>query len=421
MLKRLKLKSEFTKNVLTLMTGSTIAQAIPIAISPILTRIYSPEDFGVLALYMSVAVFVSTAATGKYELAIMLPRKDSDAFNIVWLSILITFFIASIILIAVSIFNVKIASLLGHPEIAYLLYLLPISVLLTGLYQSLNFWMTRKKQFKNVSISRIVQSATGSASNLGLGFMGFGGIGLIVSGMTGQFIGTLFLAKVTLKEDSKYINSINRIKSLAMIKKYKKLPLITLPNSLIDSFRLSGISILIARYFSTATLGQFSLAWKMVQMPMGLIGAAIAQVFFQKLSSSNKSEFYYIIIQFLRKASLISAPVFLLLYFFSVEIFEFVFGDQWVLAGEAASTMTLWLFLNFMTSPLSIIYVILNKQEILFMFAIVYMVVPLGIILLFHNQSFIYVLSLVSYSMSILLVLFIIGTLSIIKKIKQEV
>ncbi len=83
MLNNLKPKSEFSRNVLTLMTGTTIAQAIPIAISPILTRIYTPEDFGVFALYMSVASLLSTLATGRYELAIMLPKKDEDAVNYV--------------------------------------------------------------------------------------------------------------------------------------------------------------------------------------------------------------------------------------------------------------------------------------------------------------------------------------------------
>lgn len=91
MLKKLKPQSEFSRNVLTLMTGTSIAQAIPLAISPILTRIYTPEDFGIFALYMSVASMIAVTATGRYELAIMLPKKDDDAMNIVALSIVISF------------------------------------------------------------------------------------------------------------------------------------------------------------------------------------------------------------------------------------------------------------------------------------------------------------------------------------------
>ena len=82
MLTKLKPKSEFTRNVLTLMTGTTIAQAIPIAISPILTRLYTPKDFGVLALFVAITSIFGSIANGRYELAIMLPKKDEDAVNI---------------------------------------------------------------------------------------------------------------------------------------------------------------------------------------------------------------------------------------------------------------------------------------------------------------------------------------------------
>ena len=82
MINKLKPKSEFSRNVLTLMTGTTIAQAIPIAISPILTRIYTPEDFGILALFVAISTIFGSIANGRYELAIMLPKKDEDAINI---------------------------------------------------------------------------------------------------------------------------------------------------------------------------------------------------------------------------------------------------------------------------------------------------------------------------------------------------
>lgn len=419
MIKRLKPKSEFTRNVLTLMTGSTIAQAIPIAISPILTRIYTPEDFGILALYMSIATFISTISTGKYELAIMLPTKESDALNIMVLSILITFFTSLFSLLIVILFNAQITNLLGNKEVSKLLYLIPISVMIFGIYQTLNYWNNRKKRFKILAINRVVQASGSSGLNLSFGFLGLGGGGLIISGMIAQFIGTSFFGKVIWKMDKKYFQYINKIKILAMLKKYKKFPFITLPNSIIDNFRLSGISLLIAKFFTTAILGQFSLAWRMVQMPMNLIGGAISQVFFQKLSSSDKKDLNKIVSQFIVKAALVSAPLFIVLYLFSVDIFQFVFGEKWKLAGEVASTMSLWLFLNFISSPLSTIYLILNKQEIMIIFSIFYMSIPLGIIFVFHEHSFIDVLTLVTYSMSLLLLIMIFMTYYLTMKVKK--
>jgi len=146
LLQRLKPKSEFSRNVLTLMTGTTIAQAIPIAISPILTRIYSPEDFGVFALYMSIVGTFAAMATLRYDTAIMLPKKDKDAINIVLLSVMISFFISLIVLLIIFLFNQQITNLLETPDISNWLYVVPLTVLLTGLYQSFNFWNNRKKE-----------------------------------------------------------------------------------------------------------------------------------------------------------------------------------------------------------------------------------------------------------------------------------
>jgi len=388
------------------MTGTSIAQAIPVAISPILTRIYTPEDFGIFALYMSISTIFATVATGRYELAIMLPKKDEDAINIVAISIVISFFVSFIAFLIVFIFNSKITNLLGSPEISNWLYFIPITVLLTGIYQSFNYWSNREKQYKRLATSRIVRSGTTATTNLGMGFGGFGASGLILGGIVGQSVATSILAKMVCKEDRNKFKEIRRLKIFALIKKYKKFPIFNLPNALIDGLRLSGISILIAKFFTTAILGQFSLAWKMIQTPMSLIGSSLSQVFFQKVSSSNKSELNLIVKKFIIKASIIALPIFLIIYFFAVDIFIIVFGENWRLAGEAASIMTPWLFLNFLSAPMANVFIVLNKQEVVLLVSIFYMIFPITILLVFNQLGFIYVLNLVTLAMSIILISF---------------
>ena len=383
MIRRLKPKSEFSSNVLTLMTGSMIAQAIPIAIGPILTRIYTPEDFGMFALYMSIASLFAIFATGRYELAIMLPKKEEDAVNVLLLSIMIAFFVSMLSFIIILLFNQEIVSWLGNASLSNWLYVIPLSVLFTGLYQSFNYWNNRKKAYKRLAVSRLTQSATTGSVNLGMGWSGFGVSGLIVAGLSGQVVATSVLGRTIWKHDKKMFKYVDKLKIFALIRKYKKFPLLNLPNAVIDSFRLSGINLLIAKYFATTTLGQFSLAWKMVQVPIVLVGGSLAQVFFQKVSSSKKSDLYAIIVKYIKKASLISAPIFLLVYLFAENIFDFVFGENWTLAGESASVMAPWLFINFVSSPLVSIMLILNKQEFVLLFSLFYASVPLGIIVLF--------------------------------------
>ncbi len=188
MINRLKPKSEFSRNVLTLMTGTTIAQAIPIAISPILTRLYSPSEFGIFALYMSIASLLSVIATGRYELAIMLPKKKTDALNIVILSLVITITISIFAFLIVFFFNEEITILLENKNISNWLYFIPITVLFTGIYQSFNYWNSKQKQYKLIATTKVIQSTTTGTSNLSFGFAGYTFGGMILGGLFGQAI-----------------------------------------------------------------------------------------------------------------------------------------------------------------------------------------------------------------------------------------
>ena len=109
-----KPQSEYSQNVLTLMTGSTLSQAISIAVSPILTRLYKPEDFGLYAIFVAIITIIGTIASGRYELAIILPKKEEDAINIFGLGILITIFMTVLTAILVFVFNDSIVYLLNN-------------------------------------------------------------------------------------------------------------------------------------------------------------------------------------------------------------------------------------------------------------------------------------------------------------------
>ncbi|SFV50985.1 O-antigen flippase Wzx [hydrothermal vent metagenome] len=402
------------------MTGTTIAQAIPIAISPILTRIYTPEDFGVFALYVSLASVMSVVATGRYELAIMLPKKDEDAMNVVVLSIAIAFLVSLISLVIVSVFNESITGLLGNPEISKWLYFIPLTVLLTGMYQSFNYWLNRKKYYKKLAEGKIWRSGTTTVTNLGMGFGYTGCSGLIVGSVFGQVFATFILGKLVWISYLNKMIHIDRYRIFTLFKKYKNFPIFNVPNALIDAVRLSGINILIARFFTVGILGQFSLAWKMVQVPVSLLGGSMAQVFFQEISQTQDVQLYEKVIRFLKKSFLAALPIFITIYLFAPEIFSFVFGEKWKLAGEAASVMAPWLFLNFMSMPLANIFIVMNRQEIVLGVSIVYMLVPLSVIFFQHEYGFIYVLKTVTFMMSVVLLLYIGLVLNYTKKVAKN-
>lgn len=146
---RLKMKSEFSKNIITLMTGTTIAQAIPIAISPILTRIYTPEDFGIFAIYLAITSIIAVIATGRYEMAIMLPKEEKDVKSILKLIIILLSIVTFATFLIVFIFNDEITNLFENKEISNWLYFLPVSVFLVGIYQVYNYLLIREKILKD--------------------------------------------------------------------------------------------------------------------------------------------------------------------------------------------------------------------------------------------------------------------------------
>lgn len=407
MLNKLKLKSEFSRNVLTLMTGTTIAQAIPIAISPILTRIYTPEEFGVFSLYISIISLLAMIATGRYEIAIVLPKKDSEAIDLMKLCVVINLSLLVVILTLVLFFRSQISSLLNVGEISFWLYFVPISFFFMGIFQVFNYWNIRKNDFKILSKNKIIQTSSNGLTSLSIGYSGLGINGLVLANILAQIIATSLLIKFFLKKHKKEMLVFNGVRMFALSKRYIKMPLLNMPNAFIDVLRTSGINILISNFFSTSILGFFSLAFRMVQMPMALIGGALTQVLYSKMSKGEIKDLPRLLYKTIISCALIGFLPFCILYFYSVEIFSFVFGETWKVTGEIVVVLVPWLYLNFITMPISNVFIVLNKQEIMLYFSIIYTIVPLSIFSIYREIAFLELLNIVSLSMTALLICFV--------------
>ncbi len=365
MLNKLKPKSEFSRNVLTLMTGTTIAQAIPIAISPILTRIYTPEDFGMFALYMSIASILSVIATGRYELAIMLPKKDEDAVNIVALSIIISFFVSFIALAIVFFFNAQITTLLGNPEISNWLYFIPVTVLLTGVYQSFNYWSNRKKQYKRLATSRVVQSGTTATSNIGMGFGGFGSGGLILSGIIGQGIATSVLARLVWREDKYRVKDVNKLKVFALSRRYIKFPKFDLPSSIIYSIYTNMAVIFFTKFFESSVSGFYFFANRIIKTPFSFFISAFSDVFYQKLSrTTDYKEIVKELNNFSIKIFKITFIPFIFIIYSSFYYVEFIFGKEWRELYIYISIFSMPIYMGLLLAPYGHVLKIINRQEV---------------------------------------------------------
>ncbi|MBJ7018635.1 lipopolysaccharide biosynthesis protein, partial [Vibrio cholerae] len=348
------LNKSFSKNVLTLMTGTGIAQAIPIAIIPILTRMFSPEDFGLLALYAACVSILGVVATGRYEIAIMLPKDDEDARLLLQLSMLVALFFSLLISIPISIWNAQIARFLGNEDIAVWLYLVPVSVLFTGIYQALTYWNNRQKKFINTAVSRVNQSLFQGFVQTSLGFLQVSG-GLI----WGQFIGIVSGSIYLLKKDRSYKSLIKKTKINSIQKqgiKYHKFPTYGVWGALCDAGAVQMPVILLTKFYSNSVTGMFSLTFRVLNMPTSIISSAIAQVLFQKVVEISQTEpeklNLYIIKMFLL-LFVIYLPAVPILFIWGESLFSIIFGNEWSQAGVYAGYLVIAVAVRFAVSPLS--------------------------------------------------------------------
>jgi O-antigen/teichoic acid export membrane protein len=385
-----KAKSNFTKNVLTLMTGTTVAQAIPIAISPILTRIYTPEDFGVFALFYAIISIFGTVANGRYELAIMLPSNEKDAINIFALGLIITTTLSLSLFIVIVIFHNAILHFLSNPDIGVWLYFAPIAIFFIGLFNILNFYNTRKKEYKTIANAKIVKSIILAITQLSIGFIKQGAMGLISGQIFSQIFANMQLLK-NITKDKSILLHISKQNIITQAKKYIDFPKYSLWGVLANILSIQFTNILISSFFSVTTLGFYSLVQKILGMPSALIGGSIGQVFFQEASEAKQKtgEALPVFMATLKKLLLIGLPTFSLLYFIVEDLFALVFGEEWRIAGVYAKIVIPLFFIRFVSASVSTIYDIFEGLKIELIWQLSLMIGTIIILYIFKNNDFI--------------------------------
>jgi len=281
--------SDFTKNVLLLSGGSFIAKIVSFGAFPIISRLYTPEDFGIFALYMSVSGVLFIVATGKYEVAIMLPAKDEDAANLLVISALLAAVLAIVLWIAGFLFSSHIVSHFSKPSIEFWIQIIPIMVLSNSIIQALNYWNNRKKHYNVMNVSKIVQSIGVSGLTILLGYLGLGYQGMILGALLGQILAVCLLIWVFISYKELMVTWINKKKVVENLIKYKNFPRITMLHSLQDVFQVSIVSFIIGNFYGETILGLYSFANRVLQVPIILISSSVASVFFQEASAIYNS------------------------------------------------------------------------------------------------------------------------------------
>jgi O-antigen/teichoic acid export membrane protein len=363
---------DLVKSILTLFTGSAIAQAIPILVSPLLTRLYPVVDFAALTIITTLISLVGVVVTGRYEFAVGLPADDRDARSLVQLASVITVSVSILVGIFLVFFRDGIASLMSFPSSPDYLFAIPVAALFYGGYQAFSFWQIRQRNYVVVSGSRISQSLTNSASSLGIFFIGFGINGLILGNVLGQFAAFLYAFLSTAGRFKDFlVKPFSDLKVVAG--RYADMPKVNSIHALSDVGQSTAVILMITGIFGSVSTGLYGLTMRILQAPLNMIGNSLAMVFYKEVSEKtiNGQLISKLLLSTMRTLFLISLPVFLLLMVFGPDLFALVFGSEWRDAGLYARIMSPWLMLNFIASPLSNLPIILSKQRAFFVYSLI--------------------------------------------------
>lgn len=364
-------ESTFIGDLLRLGSGTLVAQILAAVFTLVLTRLFAPDAFGVYTLFTSIVSIVSVISCLSYELSIVLPKEDDEAANLLGVSILISFIFSLLLIPFIWLFGPKFLEAIKAPELGpYLWFLSPI-VFLGGIgtgHPGLNYWSYRTRQVLRQSITQVISILVASILQLGLGLTGnTTGRDLIIGALVGSAISTTWLGFKTWKSDrALLLKSIRWGKMILGIKNYRKFPLYSNWSLLLNTISWQLPTFFLASYFSPQVVGFYALGDRVIKMPVNLIGGALTRVYYPRAAEALKNGTLSTLTEglFRRLIAFTFFPL-LTLAFVGREAFIVIFGFTWAEAGEYTQILSLFTFVWFISSPLSSLYNVLEKQELI--------------------------------------------------------
>lgn len=402
LLKRLS-GNVIVKNTSYLITGTAVAQVLIIVFQLVLRRIFSPADFGAFAVYMSIVGILAVISSMRYEQTIILPTDETRAYNLLYLSFVIGMIVSLLSLALLTFFKQPFMQLVNFPdEYENWLRFVPLSLLLLSVYQALNYYLIRLKQFKLSASNKVERRIAEGVTQTLSGICG-SQTGLVWGDIVGQGVNAMAAGYKVHKFVGKLKISWQTMRSVAY--EYRSFPLKNSFAAFLNALSLLLPTIFINRLFDEQTTGLFDLARMLMIMPLSLVTTSMGQVLVQRFSElRNKRE--SIKPDFLKIATLLAtlAVVFALIaYLLAPSLFAIIFGETWRESGSYVRIMV-WAFsFKFVISPFNMVFTAFEKIGRLSVWQIIYflMILSLALVPASNIYSFLryyLVIELVSYS-----------------------
>lgn len=354
------------KNMRTLLYGAGFAKFLAFASIPIVTRIYTPEELGVLALFTAGVVFIVPFLSCRYPSAIPTLKSHSTALNLSVLSLAITFFgLVSLSVLMNAAARVEsesrfVSSVLTFPG------LFLASCGLAAILEVTTNWAVRQRRFSKISADHIVQSIADVTIRIAAGIAGWRPEGLLVAYAAGHG-GCAFLTfREFFLELKSHRVSIRAFRLLAVLRIFSAIPKYRLPSQLILVLSTHLPIVFFGEIFDVGQSGQLALALMVVSAPVAILGTTASHAYLSEIrviGRNNPSIIKKLTFDLLKRMFVLAIPPALILFLFGELIFGIIFGEEWAVAGRFSQILAPVLVSQFIATPIMHVLTLYNDQR----------------------------------------------------------
>lgn len=360
-------KNHLIKNISTIVRGTVIGQGLVFLLSPIITRIYTPQDFGIYTIYFSLLSILATICTLRFDVAIPIPKKKIEAFSLAFVALISLIFFSLGTAILNFFFGHSIASLLKAEALDKYLWIMPFSILAYGIYYTLTYLLIRQRQFPTIGNTKIIQGVSLGSTQILIGLLNFKPLGLILGQAAGHLTAATTFIYAICHTNQRTIRRIKPCFLIACIRRYQRFPLLSMPASLINALGLFLPALAVSAIYGPKIAGWYGLATQVIGVPLGLIGQAIGQVYLGEGAALKNKGQYQALNQLykktMRQTFFLGLPFIMLTALLGPNLFGLVFGSEWSHAGVFARVLSAMFLLEFSIIGVSQNFSIFERQE----------------------------------------------------------
>ncbi|MDP2388218.1 MAG: oligosaccharide flippase family protein [Bacteroidota bacterium] len=376
--------NEFTKNFLKLVSGNVIVLALPIFTAPINSRLFNPKDYGFLGVFLLVVGFFTALSTSGYCHGIIISKSKKDRanfFNLTLYSTVISVFLSllcTFLLVRFEVFSI--------PKSNFI-YFVSLHVLLQSSIVILQTLINKSGKYGLLTKGRIVASISAAGIQIFLGYAGFGFKGLVIAYVSSSLVTILFYVFAYRYELIKMFRLMSHRYSMTLMRLHIRFLKFSTPSEMINNLIHQVPIYLFTKFFNADQLGAYIFSERLLGMPFSVMSGAFTELF-RKSASDELNTSGHCRNSFkstLKTLLIIAVPVFSVIALGSPFLFEYVFGDKWILSGKIASALSILYFSRFVVSPLTYLFILKQKQKEDF---VLHLLMPLWIIAVVYAANF---------------------------------